>query len=140
MVYSGGFVTYGRGVCLVTEVGMQTEVGKIASLIQNAEARKTPLQMTLDQFGKRLSIGIMIVCALVFVLSMIRVDVINFDAVMDSLMFAIALAVAAIPEALRLHRHHCAFLRHSENVPGTRHYAKAPGGRGTRLCFGHLLG
>ena len=100
MVYSGGFVTYGRGVCLVTEVGMQTEVGKIASLIQNAEARKTPLQMTLDQFGKRLSIGIMIVCALVFVLSMIRVDVINFDAVMDSLMFAIALAVAAIPEAL----------------------------------------
>ena len=54
--------------------------------------------MTLDQFGKRLSIGIMIVCALVFVLSMIRVDVINFDAVMDSLMFAIALAVAAIPE------------------------------------------
>ena len=98
MVYSGGFVTYGRGVCLVTEVGMQTEVGKIASLIQNAEARKTPLQMTLDQFGKRLSIGIMIVCALVFVLSMIRVDVINFDAVMDSLMFAIALAVAAIPE------------------------------------------
>ena len=100
MVYSGGFVTYGRGVCLVTEVGMQTEVGKIASLIQNAEARKTPLQMTLDQFGKRLSIGIMIVCVLVFVLSMIRVDVINFDAVMDSLMFAIALAVAAIPEAL----------------------------------------
>ena len=100
MVYSGGFVTYGRGVYVVTEVGMQTEVGKIASLIQNAEARKTPLQITLDQFGKRLSIGIMIVCALVFVLSMIRVDVINFSAVMDSLMFAIALAVAAIPEAL----------------------------------------
>ena len=92
MVYSGAYV--------VTEVGMQTEVGKIASLIQNAEARKTPLQITLDQFGKRLSIGIMIVCALVFVLSMIRVDVINFSAVMDSLMFAIALAVAAIPEAL----------------------------------------
>ena len=100
MVYSGGFVTYGRGVYVVTEVGMQTEVGKIASLIQNAEARKTPLQITLDQFGKRLSIGIMIVCALVFVLSMIRVDVIDFSAVMDSLMFAIALAVAAIPEAL----------------------------------------
>ena len=69
MVYSGGFVTYGRGAYVVTEVGMQTEVGKIASLIQNAEARKTPLQITLDQFGKRLSIGIMIVCALVFVLS-----------------------------------------------------------------------
>ena len=100
MVYSGGFVTYGRGAMVVTEIGMQTEVGKIAALIQNAEARKTPLQKTLDQFGKRLSIGIMIVCALVFVLSLIRVDGIDFQAIMDSLMFAIALAVAAIPEAL----------------------------------------
>lgn len=100
MVYSGGFVTYGRGVMVVTDIGMQTEVGKIAALIQNAEARKTPLQKTLDQFGKRLSIGIMIVCVLVFVLSLIRVDGIDFQAVMDSLMFAIALAVAAIPEAL----------------------------------------
>ncbi|WP_294401820.1 cation-translocating P-type ATPase [uncultured Ruminococcus sp.] len=100
MVYSGGFVTYGRGAMVVTDIGMQTEVGKIAALIQNAEARKTPLQKTLDQFGKRLSIGIMIVCVLVFVLSLIRVDGIDFQAVMDSLMFAIALAVAAIPEAL----------------------------------------
>ncbi len=100
MVYSGGFVTYGRGSFLVTTVGMETEVGKIAALIQNAEARKTPLQKTLDQFGKRLSFAILGICALVFVLSLIRVDVFNFDAVMDSLMFAIALAVAAIPEAL----------------------------------------
>ena len=100
MVYSGGFVTYGRGAMVVTDIGMQTEVGKIAALIQNAEARKTPLQKALDQFGKRLSIGIMIVCVLVFVLSLIRVDGIDFQAVMDSLMFAIALAVAAIPEAL----------------------------------------
>lgn len=100
MVYSGGFVTYGRGTIVVTEIGMQTEVGKIVSLIQNAEARKTPLQRTIDQFGKRLSMAILVICALVFVLSLIRVDVVDFDAVMDSLMFAIALAVAAIPEAL----------------------------------------
>lgn len=100
MVYSGGFVTYGRGTIVVTAIGMQTEVGKIASLIQNAQARKTPLQRTLDQFGKRLSIAILVICALVFVLSLIREDVIDFSAVMDSLMFAIALAVAAIPEAL----------------------------------------
>lgn len=100
MVYSGGFVTYGRGAYVVTEIGMKTEVGKIATLIQNAEARKTPLQKTLDQFGKRLSIGILVICALVFVLSLVRVDTVNFNAVMDSLMFAIALAVAAIPEAL----------------------------------------
>lgn len=100
MVYSGGFVSYGRGAYIVTDVGMQTEVGKIASLIHNAEARKTPLQITLDQFGKRLSIAILLVSVLVFVLSMLRVEIISVDAVMDSLMFAIALAVAAIPEAL----------------------------------------
>ena len=100
MVYSGGFVTYGRGTFVVPEIGMQTEVGKIASLIQNAEARKTPLQKTLDQFGKRLSMAILIICALVFVLSLVRSDAVNFDSVMSSLMFAIALAVAAIPEAL----------------------------------------
>ena len=100
MVYSGSFVTYGRGSFIVTAVGMETEVGKIASLIQNAGERKPPLQITLDNFGKKLSIGILIICALVFGLSMWRADVINFDSVMDSLMFAIALAVAAIPEAL----------------------------------------
>lgn len=100
MVYSGGFVTYGRGTFVVTEIGMQTEVGKIASLIQNTEARKTPLQKTLDQFGKRLSMAILIICVLVFVLSLVQSDAVNFDSVMSSLMFAIALAVAAIPEAL----------------------------------------
>ncbi|MBR1764764.1 MAG: cation-translocating P-type ATPase [Ruminococcus sp.] len=100
MVYSGSFVTYGRGRFIVTETGMNTEVGKIASLIQNAEERQTPLQRTLDSFGRKLSIGILIVCALVFGLSLIRADEINKDVMMDSLMFAIALAVAAIPEAL----------------------------------------
>lgn len=100
MVYSGSFVTYGRGEFIVTDVGMNTEVGKIAALIQNAEERRTPLQLTLDNFGKRLSAGILVVCVLVFALSMLRADTLNFDSVMDSLMFAIALAVAAIPEAL----------------------------------------
>lgn len=100
MVFSGGFVTYGRGSFLVTDIGMNTEVGKIATLIQTAQARETPLQRTLNQFGKRLSVAILIICALVFVLELVREDTINFSAIMDSLMFAIALAVAAIPEAL----------------------------------------
>ncbi len=95
MVYSGSFVTYGRGKVLITDVGMATEVGKIASLIQNAEERKTPLQNSMDNFGKKLSVGIIILCAIVFALNLIR-----GDAVIHSLMFAIALAVAAIPEAL----------------------------------------
>ncbi len=100
MVYSGSFVTYGRGKFVATEIGMNTEVGKIASLIQNAEERKTPLQRTLDSFGRKLSIGILIICALVFGLSLIRASEVNYNSIMDSLMFAIALAVAAIPEAL----------------------------------------
>ena len=95
MLYSGSFVTYGRGKFIVTDVGMKTEVGKIASLIQNAEERKTPLQNSLDSFGKKLSIAIIAICILVFGLSMLR-----GGALLDSLMFAIALAVAAIPEAL----------------------------------------
>ena len=100
MVYSGSFVTYGRGKFIATDIGMKTEVGKIASLIQNAEERKTPLQRTLDSFGRKLSIGILIICALVFGLSLIRAETIDKNTVMNSLLFAIALAVAAIPEAL----------------------------------------
>lgn len=100
MVYSGGFVTYGRGVCLVTNVGMETEVGKIAALMQNASERRTPLQRTLDQFGQKLSIAILVISAIVFLLELFHVDVLNFDSIMNALMFAIALAVAAIPEAL----------------------------------------
>ncbi|MBQ8515500.1 MAG: cation-translocating P-type ATPase [Ruminococcus sp.] len=100
MVYSGSFVTYGRGKCIVTDIGMNTEVGKIAALIQSAQERKTPLQKTLDQFGRKLSIVILIICALVFGLQLWRAETIGFESVMSSLMFAIALAVAAIPEAL----------------------------------------
>ncbi|MDE6019438.1 MAG: cation-translocating P-type ATPase [Ruminococcus sp.] len=100
MVYSGSFITYGRGKCIVTNVGMNTEVGKIAALIESAEERETPLQRTLDNFGRKLSIAIIIICVIVFGLQLWRAESTSFDSVMNSLMFAIALAVAAIPEAL----------------------------------------
>lgn len=95
MVYSGSFVTYGRAKFIVTDIGMGTEVGKIATLLKNTEERKTPLQVNLDQFGKKLSIVILIVCALLFVMSVIK-----GEPVIHAFMFAVALAVAAIPEAL----------------------------------------
>lgn len=95
MVYSGSFVTYGRGKFLVTDIGMNTEVGKIAGLINSAKERKTPLQANLDSFGKKLSIGILIICTLIFGLSVFR-----GENIMNSFLFAVALAVAAIPEAL----------------------------------------
>lgn len=95
MVYSGSLVTYGRAEVLVTGTGMYTELGKIAGLMNAAKERKTPLQESLDKFSARLAAFIMIVCALVFVLCIYRKM-----AVLDSMMFAVALAVAAIPEAL----------------------------------------
>ena len=95
MVYSGSFVTYGRGSFLVTAVGMQTEVGKIAGLLKTASEKKTPLQMNLDQFGKKLSVIILILCGALFGLQMIR-----GGELAEAFLFAVALAVAAIPEAL----------------------------------------
>jgi Ca2+-transporting ATPase len=95
MVYSGSLVTGGRGTVVVTETGMETEIGWIASMMSTAQEKKTPLQVSLDQFGSRLAAAIMVICLVVFVLSMYR-----GMAMLDSLMFAVALAVAAIPEAL----------------------------------------
>lgn len=95
MVYSGSLVTYGRAQILVTGTGMKTELGKIAGLMNAAKERKTPLQESLDKFSGRLAMLIMIICAVVFGLCIYRKMTI-----LDSLLFAVALAVAAIPEAL----------------------------------------
>lgn len=95
MVFSGSLVTYGRAEVLVTGTGMDTEIGKIAELMNNARDRKTPLQESLDKFSARLAVFIMVVCAAVFVLCIYRKM-----PILDSMMFAVALAVAAIPEAL----------------------------------------
>lgn len=101
MVFSGSLVTYGRAIVLVTATGMNTEIGKIADLMNSAKERKTPLQQSLDKFSSRLAIIIMIICALVFVLSMAQNGwQWTFDNIINSLMYAVALAVAAIPEAL----------------------------------------
>lgn len=95
MVYSGSFVTYGRGKFLVTGIGMETEVGRIAQLLKSTSEKKTPLQVNLDNFGKKLSIIIMAFCVLLFALNIFQGGNIG-----DAFMFAVALAVAAIPEAL----------------------------------------
>ena len=95
IVYSGSYVTYGRGEFLVTSIGMDTEVGKIATLLETTSEKKTPLQVNLDNFGKKLSILIMVFCAVLFGISVFRGEAIG-----DAFMFAVALAVAAIPEAL----------------------------------------
>ena len=95
MVYSGSFVTYGRGSFIVTGIGMETEVGKIASLLKTTSEKKTPLQVNLDQFGQKLTIIILIFCGILFGINVFRGGNIG-----DAFLFAVALAVAAIPEAL----------------------------------------
>lgn len=96
MVFSGCFVTYGRARFLVTSTGMHTEMGRIAALLKSTEEKKTPLQVSLDQFGRKLSIGILVICALLFAVSVF----LRGENVMNAFLFAVALAVAAIPEAL----------------------------------------
>lgn len=95
MVYSGSFVTNGRGIVMVTAIGMQTEIGKIANLLDTAKEKKTPLQISLDQFGEKLALGITLICLAIF-----TIDLIRGRALVESFMFAVSLAVAAIPEAL----------------------------------------
>lgn len=95
MVYSGSLVAYGRAMVLVTATGMNSELGKIAGLMNAAKEKKTPLQQSLDAFSKKLAVLILLICAFVFGISLYREL-----PVLDALMFAVALAVAAIPEAL----------------------------------------
>ena len=100
MLYSGSFATYGRAKMVVTSVGMETEIGKIASLLKSTQEKKTPLQESLDNFGKKLSLIIIGICVIVLGLELFRSDGINLTVFTDAFVFAVALAVAAIPEAL----------------------------------------
>lgn len=95
MAFSSGLVTYGRGVIVVSATGMDTEIGRIADLMNQTKEKRTPLQQSLDDFSKKLSMIIILICILVFALNIIRQG-----SLLDSFMFAVALAVAAIPEAL----------------------------------------
>ena len=95
MIFSSSHVTYGRGRAVVTGVGASTEIGRIASLLKSAQEKATPLQQNLDKFGKKLALMIIILSSIIFGVSMYR-----GTPIMDSLMFSISLAVAAIPEAL----------------------------------------
>ena len=95
MVFGGTLVIYGRAIAVVTSTGMNSELGKIANLMENTQAKETPLQKTLDKFSGKLAIIIITICIIVFVLEIYR-----DESILNALMFAVALAVAAIPEAL----------------------------------------
>ena len=105
MVFSSSLVVYGRADFLVTAIAEQTEIGKIAQMLETAEAKQTPLQQKLEKFGKQLGWAILALCALIFAVQILRLFTTNQTAdmqkaVLDSFIFAVAVAVAAIPEAL----------------------------------------
>ena len=105
MVFSSSLVVYGRADFIVTAIAEQTEIGKIAQMLETAEAKQTPLQQKLEKFGKQLGWAILALCALIFAVQILRLFTTNQTAdmqkaVLDSFMFAVAVAVAAIPEAL----------------------------------------
>jgi Ca2+-transporting ATPase len=100
MLFSGTVATYGRGRAVVVATGMSTEVGRIAGLLETAEKEPTPLQQELDRTGKRLSIIMLGICAVVFAAGMLSTSTFTLNVVLGLFLFAVALAVAAIPEAL----------------------------------------
>jgi P-type Ca2+ transporter type 2C len=100
MLYSATVATYGRGRAIVVATGMATEVGRIAGLIESAEREPTPLQQELDRTGKRLTVVMLGICAVVFATGLFSSPELSLNVVLSLFLFAVALAVAAIPEAL----------------------------------------
>ena len=97
MVYMGSVITYGRGHAVVTGTGMDTEMGAIADALTNAKEEATPLQVKLNELSRKLSAMILVICAFVFIVNLVRS---GGKAVLDTFMIAVSLAVAAIPEGL----------------------------------------
>ncbi len=101
MLYMGSTVVYGRGVAVVTATGMNTEMGKIADALQNAEDGETPLQIKLNQLSKVLTWLVLGICLVVFGVQVLRAGGdLSLELALDSFMVAVSLAVAAIPEGL----------------------------------------
>lgn len=101
MVYMGSTVVYGRGRAVVTDIGMNTEMGKIADALSKAEDNQTPLQQKLSQLSKVLSVLVLAICVVIFAIDLLRIyPNVTGTAMLDTFMVAVSLAVAAIPEGL----------------------------------------
>ncbi len=100
MLYMGSTVVYGRGTAVVVATGMDTEMGKIADALQQAEEGQTPLQIKLDQLSKILTWLVLGICVVVFGVQLFKAGGLGFETILNSFMVAVSLAVAAIPEGL----------------------------------------
>ena len=100
MVYMGSTVVYGRGAAVICATGMDTEMGKIADALAQAQEGKTPLQIKLTQLSKILTVLVLAICVIIFVVSLLRAGSLDGKVLLDTFMIAVSLAVAAIPEGL----------------------------------------
>ena len=100
MVYMGSTVVYGRGTAVITATGMDTEMGKIADALSNAEQGQTPLQIKLSQLSKILTWLVLGICVIIFAVQLLRAGGFSFEVILNSFMIAVSLAVSAIPEGL----------------------------------------
>ena len=100
MLYLGSSIVYGRGRAVVTETGMQTQMGHIADALTQTKENKTPLQLRLSQLSRILTWLVLGICVVVFVVGVLRAGTINSRVVLDTFLIAVSLAVAAIPEGL----------------------------------------
>ena len=100
MVYMGSTVVYGRGAAVICATGMDTEMGKIADALAQAQEGKTPLQIKLTQLSKILTVLVLAICVIIFAVSLLRAGSLDGKVLLDTFMIAVSLAVAAIPEGL----------------------------------------
>lgn len=137
MVFSGSLVTYGRALMVVTATGMNTELGKVAALMNQTQQRKTPLQRSLDDFSKKLAIIILAICVVVFGLSLYHADSMDWQAILDFVDVCCSLSCGCYPRGLKLYRYYCSGYGYSENGPPKRHYQRFESSRdlGCSICY-----
>lgn len=100
MCYMGSSVVYGRGIAVITETGMDTEMGKIADALNQTQEESTPLQIKLNELGKKLSYLVIAICIFIFIFDLIMAGQFTLEGILNTFMIAVSLAVAAIPEGL----------------------------------------
>ncbi|MFR0734525.1 MAG: hypothetical protein ACLSHU_10340 [Oscillospiraceae bacterium] len=139
MVYMGSTVVYGRGSAVITATGMDTEMGKIAGALAEAQEGQTPLQRKLSQLSKVLTWLVLGICLVIFGVQLLRAGSFSAGVVVDSFMVAVSLAVAAIPEGLAAVGDGGAVHRRYQYVQAERHHSPAYGGGNPGLRPDHLL-
>lgn len=135
MLFSGSFVTYGRGRAVVTSVGMQTEVGKIAGLLKSTSEKQTPLQVNLEEFGKKLSVLILVFCGILF-----GISVFQWRKYRKRVYVCSSTCGCSNPGGIKFNCNNRPFFRNAEDGQGACNHSKTAGGRRSWKCLRDLFG